>query len=268
MFEDRRTGSRRHGHVAEAVGTVMASTHVLVDRTPASYRSDVSTQVRILIVAGIPTGVLVAGMGSRLAMLVLRLTSPESVLGVTSDDGFEIGRFTLGGTYNLLVLGAVVGVIGAGAYMAVRPWLLGPAWFRRCTVSAASGVVAGSMLIHADGIDFRVLKPTWLAVGLFVALPTLFGVVTSVATDRVAAIAAPAGWRRWVVPIVLVVAFPLAIVAAGIATIVLAVWTPVRRGLESTGGPPKVARLGVRAAWLMIAFVGLAALVRDIRAFP
>lgn len=231
-----------------------------------SVRRDVSERLWVLIVAGIPTGVLVAGVGSRLAMLVLRATSPEAVVGVTSDDGFEIGRFTLGGTYNLLILGAVVGVIGAAAYRAVQPWLLGPAWFRRLTVAAGSGAVVGSMLIHADGIDFRLLKPTWLAVFLFVALPALFGAVIGVVVDRVSANVAEHGWRRWVLPTVLVAAFPPAIVVVGIAAAVLAAWVPVRRGLKSTGGLPKVAGLGVRAAWLMIALLGLAALVGDVRA--
>ncbi len=244
----------------------MAPTDARVGRPPVSVRGEVSARLWVLVVAGIPTGVLVAGVGARLAMLVLRLTSPESVVGVTSDDGFEIGRFTLAGTYNLLVLGAVIGVIGAAAYRAVRPWLLGPAWFRRLTVAAGSGAVVGSMLIHGDGIDFRVLEPTWLAVGSFVALPALFGAVISVAVDRVSAIAVSPGWRRWVLPIVLVVAFPPVMVVVGIAAVALAVWVPVRRVLESTGGLPQVARHGVRAAWLMISLLGLAALVADMRA--
>jgi hypothetical protein len=231
-----------------------------------SIRSEVSERLWVLVVAGIPTGVLVAGLGSRMAMLVLRLTSPDSVVGVTSDDGFEIGRVTLGGTYNLLILGAGVGVIGAGAYRAVRPWLLGPVWFRRLTVAAGSGAVVGSMLIHADGIDFRTLKPMWLAVGLFVALPAVFGAVIGIVVDRVSAIAVPSGWRRWAVATVLVAAFPPAIVVVGMAAVGLAVWVPVRRGLESTGGLPRVAGLGVRAVWLLIALAGLAALVADVRA--
>ena len=40
------------------------------------------------------------------------------------------------------------------------------------------------MLIHADGIDFRLLTPTWLAIGLFVALPALFGVAIAMTVDR------------------------------------------------------------------------------------
>lgn len=246
----------------------MASTAERDAGTSVSVRVEVSERLWVLIVAGIPTGVLVAGMGSRLAMLVLRLTSPDSVVGVTSDDGFEIGRFTVGGTYNLLMLGASVGLIGVAAYRAVQPWLLGPHWFRRLTVAAGSGAVVGSMLIHADGIDFRVLKPTWLAVGLFVALPALFGAVIGVVVDRVAAIAVSAGWRRWVVPTMLVAAFPVMIVVVGFAAVVLAVWVPVRHGVGPTGLLPKPAVFGFRAVWLLIALAGLAALVGDVGAMP
>jgi hypothetical protein len=165
-----------------------------------------------------------------------------------------------------LMLGAAVGVIGAAAYRAVQPWLLGPSWFRRLTVGAASGAVVGSMLIHADGIDFRFLKPTWLAVGLFVALPALFGAVIGVVVDRVSAIAVPPGWRRWAIPAVLIGAFPFTVNLVGVAAVVLAVWVPVRRGLGSAGELPKLAGIGVRAVWLLIALAGLAALVGDVRA--
>ncbi len=244
----------------------MASTDVGVITAPVSVRSEVAARLWVLIVAGIPAGVLVAGVGSRVAMMVLRLTSPDSVAGVTSDDGFEIGRFTLSGTYNLLLLGAAIGVIGAAAYRAVQPWLLGPTWFRRFTVAAASGAVVGSMLIDADGVDFRVLQPTWLAVGLFVALPALFGAVVAVAVDRAAAIAVPAGWRRWGLPVVLVVAFPMTIVMVGFAAVVLAAWVPVRREVQSAGGVSRRVGLVVRAAWLLVALAGLAALVGDVRA--
>lgn len=89
------------------------------------------------------------------------------------------------------------------------------------------------MLIHADGIDFRVLKPTSLAVGLFVALPALFGAVIGVVVDRVSAIPVLPGWRRWGLPTVLVATFPLAIVILGIAAVVLAVWVPVRRAAQA-----------------------------------
>ena len=151
----------------------------------SAYSRRLGEGVRVLVVAGITVGVVVAGIGSRLAMLLLRLTSSDAVRGIQSDDDFTIGRFTLAGTYNLLVLGAAVGIIGAAAYQWVRPWLLGPWWFRRLTIALGSAAVVGSLLVHADGIDFRVLKPTWLAIGLFIALPGLFGLTIGPAVDRV-----------------------------------------------------------------------------------
>ena len=65
--------------------------HELVDQhmtghTGASIVRTVLRQLRLLIVAGIATGVIVVGIGSRLAMLLLRLTSPDFVIGMQSDD--------------------------------------------------------------------------------------------------------------------------------------------------------------------------------------
>jgi hypothetical protein len=233
---------------------------------PVSVASEVGERLWVLIVAGIPVGVVVAGAGSRVAMLVLRLTSPDHVRGVTSDDGFEIGRFTLGGTYNLLLLGAAVGMIGAAAYRAVAPWLLGPVWFRRCTVGTASGVVVGSMLVHSDGIDFHALKPLWLAVGLFVALPAVFGAAIAHAVDRLALGEWPPGRRRWVLPALLVVAFPLVIPIVMIAAIMLTLWVPIRRAIASSAGMPTIAGLAIRSGWAAVAVLGLVALVRDVQA--
>lgn len=237
-----------------------------VERSVPSMRREVMGRLWVLIAAGIPTGVLVAGAGSRLAMFILRLTSPESVRGVRSDDGFVIGRFSLGGTYNLLALGAVVGLIGAAAYRAVSPWLIGPRWFRRCTVAAASGVVVGSILVHADGIDFRLLEPRWLAVGLFVALPALFGVAISCSVDRAAAAERSIGRRWWITAAALVLAFPIVITVVLLAALVLACWVPIRRRLWSGERSPVVVATGVRAAWLGVAMLGLVAFVNDIRA--
>ncbi len=227
---------------------------------------EVLERFRVLVVAGVAVGVLVAGVGSRLAMFVLRLTSSESVVGVTSDDGFTIGRVTLFGTYNLLLLGAAVGIIGAGAYRAVAPWLLGPGWFRRFTVAAASGAVVGSMLVHADGIDFQLLGPLWLAIGLFVALPAVFAVAMGVVVDRVASSDSwtNQGRRRWVVPLVFLGCFPPVLFVAVPAVLVLAVWVPIQRSLSRGDGVPLGLRVAVRAVWLVIAIAGLVALVGDI----
>lgn len=231
------------------------------------YVGAVLDELRVLAVAGITTGLVVAGAGSRLAMLVLRVTSPDNVRGVTSDDGFSIGRFTLGGTYGLFVLGGFVGVIGAAAYQWVRPWLLGRQWFRLLTLALGSGAVVGSMLVHADGVDFTLLKPTWLAVALFVALPAVFAVVIGLAVDRVER---TTSWTRrrpfvWLLPIILVAATPPTLVALGVAAPILAVWVAIRdeeslRAMRAT----HTASFVIRGAWLAAALLGLLALLGDI----
>jgi hypothetical protein len=240
-----------------------------------SVKHRVVEGLRVLTVAGIPTGMLVAGVGSRLAMLLLRVTSDDSVKGLESDDGFTIGEFTMSGTYNLLLLGAVVGVIGAGAYRMVRPWLIGPVWLRRVTVALGAGAVVGSMLIHADGVDFRALTPTWLAIALFVALPATFAVAVGVAVDRVEG---TQSWTRrprirWLLPLVCIVLFPLSLFALAFSAVVLAVLVTIgawhggrdERDERSPAAAHPALVLTVRAAWLGIALLGLVALVNDIR---
>jgi hypothetical protein len=222
--------------------------------------------MRVLVVGGITAGVILIGLGSRLAMLLLRVTSSDSVHGVESDDGFIIGQVTLAGTYNLLLLGAAVGIIGAAAYLLVAPWLIGPKWFRHLTTGLAAAAVVGSMLVHADGIDFRVLKPTWLAIGVFVALPGLFGGLVGVIVD---AVRRPESWTargRWrvVLPIVLVACFPLSIFVVIIAGAVFGAWVLVRDlGAIRNVRTSAPYALVIRGAWLAVAIVGLVAIIND-----
>jgi hypothetical protein len=224
--------------------------------------------IRVIVVAGIPYGAIVVGVGSRLAMLLLRVTSPHRVIGTRSDDDFVIGRFTLAGTYNLLILGAAVGVIGAGTYLLVASRLLGPAWFRYLTVGLASAAVVGSMLVHPNGVDFTRLQPTWLAIGVFVALPGLFGTLIGPTVDAVrrADSWTSRGRRRWLIPIAAVMCFPPTILVVVVAVVGVAVLTTVGsntilREIRST----RACGVIVQAAWLAIAMAGLAALISDIR---
>lgn len=230
-------------------------------------RASVVEELRILIVGGVPFGVLVAGVGSRVAMFLLRITSPESIIGVQSDDDFEIGRFTVGGTYNLLALGAAVGFVGAGAYRLVRTRLIGPTWFRRLTTGLAAGAVVGSMLVHADGIDFRLLKPTWFAIALFVALPALFGILIGPVVDRVAHDDSWTrdGRQRWMLPIVLLLAFPPMILLLPFATAVVTGFVALRRidVVQRTRATMPFG-LVVRALWLGVAVQGAFDLFNDI----
>ena len=70
--------------------------------------------------SGALAGFLIGGVLGRIAMFVLRLTSPDAVMGRESDDGFTIGQISTETLFLIVVtttLGALVGV----AYVAARP---------------------------------------------------------------------------------------------------------------------------------------------------
>src|SRR5262245_15255045 len=100
---------------------------------PSAWAAARTVSWRIVVGAGSGAiaGLLVGGVGGRLAMLLLRLTSSEIVIGLESDDGFEIGVVSLQ-TFNLLggmtAFGAVVGVLYAVVRPAIAPRLRVPIW--------------------------------------------------------------------------------------------------------------------------------------------
>jgi hypothetical protein len=102
-------------------------------------------------------GLLVGGVLGRIAMLVLRVTTGDSITGVTSDDGFEIGRFTLLGTLNLMFAYSLAGIALGLVYAVARRFL--PRRGRVLAFTALSAAVGGSIFVHADGVDYLLLDP-------------------------------------------------------------------------------------------------------------
>lgn len=216
---------------------------------------------------GLALGLLVGGVGSRLAMRALFLTSDPSVRGVISDDGFPIGRFDPMASLNLLLVGTLLGVIGAFVYLAVRPFLIGPPWFRWITCSLAAGAVVGSMLVHAEGVDFTLLGPHWFAIALFVALPALFGLLAPPAVEWAAR---SGGWFQTrpasvaLMPLATFL-FPPLLLLVGVPALVVMV---VHRAAQGSPGLWRrmhhpMTMWTVRAGWFAVALVGLLALIRD-----
>lgn len=140
-------------------------------------------------VAGAALGLLVGGVGGRLAMMVLAGLNPQAT-GLTTDDGFLIGRFTTSGTLNLMLLTTVIGVVGGAIYLVLRVLLIGPRWFQILSVSVGPAVVVGSMIVH-PGVDFLVLRPVALSVAVFLAIPWLYAALLTVVAERWLA---PDGW--------------------------------------------------------------------------
>jgi hypothetical protein len=189
--------------------------------------------VSATVIIGAAAGALVGGVGGRIAMRVLLLTSDDTVRGLESDDGFEIGRFTLANTIGLLIVTALIGVLAALLFLVARPFV---DRFGRAVVPLMAvlyGVLGGAMMVHRDGIDFRVLEPALLAITLFVAICAGFGAVVA---WLVSAAAADDGWARtrswWLLgpPLVLLVFPPFAVAAfaAGAFNWLAAVTNPRR----------------------------------------
>ena len=144
------------------------------------------TLVTITLV-GVGCGILTVGGLSRLAMLLLAELNLAAT-GVTSDDGFVMGQFTLSGSLNLLLIaGPLFGVLGAGFYIALRGLRIGPGWFQLLSISLGPAVVVGAIIVHTTGVDFRLLEPLWLTIGLFVLLPAAYVVMLSVVAERLLA---------------------------------------------------------------------------------
>lgn len=131
--------------------------------------------------AGAIAGFLVGGIGGRLAMLLLRLTSSDIVLGVTSDDGFEIGVISAQ-TFNLLfgmtALGAVNGILYAALRTAIPGRLRLPLW------AGFGALVGGSLFVHDEGVDFTLITPALLAIALFVLLPGVAAALVVLLVER------------------------------------------------------------------------------------
>jgi hypothetical protein len=132
--------------------------------------------------AGALLGLLVGGVGSRLAMMLLARLNPRAA-GTVSDDGFVMGQLTLE-TLDLLATTTLIGVFGGGVYFVLRGLMIGPRWFQILSISVGPAVVVGSSLVHVDGVDFTLLGPVWLAIAMFVVIPGVYAAILTVLAER------------------------------------------------------------------------------------
>lgn len=131
--------------------------------------------------AGGLLGLLVGGVGGRLAMLLLARLNPD-FSGRETDDGFTIGQFS-GATFNLLFVATLIGVVGGAVYLVVRGLMFGPRWFQLLSISVGPAVVVGDQLVSPHGIDFT-LDPAILAVAMFVLIPGVYAALLAVLAER------------------------------------------------------------------------------------
>jgi MFS family permease len=235
--------------------------------TELTWQQDLEASSRRLsagVVGGLVAGAIVGGVVGRFAMFVLRVTSDPSLHGVKTDDGFIIGRFSTESLF-LLIATAALGVLGGILYIGVRSWL--PERQRAALAGVFGGIVGGALVIGPDGLDFTALDPLPLAVGMFVALPALYGVTLSLFVERLlredSRFNRSKGWLLGLLPLLAIAASgPLGI---GLLVLMFGLWA-FRRWVPEAG--PFVRSTAVvwtgRAILLAVTGLGLVGLVADI----
>lgn len=232
-----------------------------------TWQQDLTTHARRLstaVVAGLSMGALIGGVGGRIAMFALRVTSDPALHGAETDDGFIIGQIS-GETLFLVAATAVLGVFGGIFYLAVRSWL--PVRGRDVLFGVFGGIVGGAAVIRPDGIDFSLLDPLPLAIAMFIALPAIYGVVVSRLIERwLRGDSGPGASRAWILGLIpaALVGF-IGPVGFGVAVAILALWIVHRTVPEiaSIWRSPAVVWIG-RAGLITVTVVSLMSLVRDI----
>jgi hypothetical protein len=160
-----------------------ASVRDEVDHARASDLEAVVRPVAAACLAGAVVGILVGGIGGRLAMALLAALNREDH-GLLTDDGFTVGQFTVEGTITLLGAAAQFGLVGGLGYLVLRRLALGPPWLRIGSLCVGVAVVFEALLLEPDGIDFTALDPSWLPVVLFLALPVVFVLLLALLCER------------------------------------------------------------------------------------
>jgi hypothetical protein len=145
----------------------------------ASFTATVGRRVGIAGLAALIGGVLVLGVGGRLAMRLsgaMALSADPDTRFMLTGDGFQVGRITLDGTLGLVIFGGIFGSIVAAAYWALLKDRL-PGRRQLLWAGLAATAIGGNFGVHPDNVDFVILKPVAANVILYPALAGLAGVV-------------------------------------------------------------------------------------------
>lgn len=137
--------------------------------------------LRAGIVAGPICGAVIGGVGGRFVMRIVYLID-KSTDGAKTDFA-TVGEITVGGTFTLMILATLAGVIGGVLYVAVRRWL---PWS-----GVARGAFFGLLMMFGPGViavsevDLQIFEPALPIFAMFVVLVVLYGVGVALLTDQI-----------------------------------------------------------------------------------
>jgi hypothetical protein len=163
-------------------------------------------------------GLVLGGLFGRLVMRLLAVTSPAHAQGGITDDQAVVGVVSAAGTLSLALFclqsGAVIGLM----LLLARRVLPDSPRARIACSGLLTGSLGGAVFVHGYGsFDFTELRPVWLAVAAFVALPLLYGLAVPAVVDTLD------GWAQrapgWLVVLlgVAVLVQPPTMVVVGLA---------------------------------------------------
>ena len=150
--------------------------------------------------AGGVAGVVVGGLGSRIAMRIAALTARDVAQGLTTEAGATIGRITFEGTAFLVVaVGIGTALVGTAFYLATLPWLPRRRPLRALAFGGLELVVFGTVLLDPGNPDFTILGRPLLNVLVLGSLFVLHGVALVLLIEPsgrlVSAVARGPRWR-------------------------------------------------------------------------
>ncbi|MBI4202739.1 MAG: hypothetical protein HY532_06495 [Chloroflexi bacterium] len=193
----------------------------------------------LAVSSGMIAGMVVGGLGSRIAMRVVSIAGGDSLAGAITDGGNVVGVFTLDGTFGLLLVSTLFfGPVGGLLYLPVQKWLPGPRRWRGILFGVLLFLSFGTFVVDPANPDFAELGSPALNVALFAMLFPLFGLTIAPITEHldrllpnmiggrhpqivgVVYLTAPA----FLLPLIGSFLFPFGLLAAVILTLVFATW--------------------------------------------
>ena len=240
--------------------------------TAIARAADVLARAGAMGLAGALSGLVALGVGSRLAMRLLALSSGQIGSGVRPESGAVPGELTVEGTMFLLVAGTFIGMaLAVFVGVLLDRWLPREGARRALLITLLCGAVPAMVLLDPANRDFGRFGPTWFAVALFVLCAAGYGMLVTVLSPRFTARARSGKRIIWIMLGMAGLAAMLAM-SAGLGTALIAgpvVLVVVVMLVAPTGGRLRwwfgdgAQRIG---QWVVNATAALALLVIGIRA--
>ena len=143
--------------------------------------------VQVALATTLLCGLLIMGVGGRLAMRLLGATGGDTAQGRITEANEVVGEITVGGTIGFIVfVGLLSGLVTTVVWFVVRRFLP-ERWVGGLLFGLALLVVLGTRMdpLRPGNEDFDLVGPWWLAIVTFVVLALVFGVSLAAVSARV-----------------------------------------------------------------------------------